>query len=171
MFRLLSRPLTVCAALVVLIAGCASGPEVDPQLTAALAARNVNKDTYNKIYNGRVLDYVDIVNLVRADVPTHIIVSYLQSTEKAYNFTYSQLRTLRQAGAAPQLLNYLSETHGFYAHVPPQQAARVAKQQQDAYYNDPAAQAEAPFGYNPPLVDTWFDSGYEESLYSPFSFN
>ncbi len=167
----LPRSLALLPALVAaaLLPACSSGPQVDPQLTAAVAAHNVGSSTYTKIYNGRVLDYADITNLVQKKVPTQIIVSYLQSTEKKYDFTYSQLSALRQAGATPQLLNYLSETQGFYGYNPTAANARTQRVQKDQYFNTPEYQDEAPFAYNEPEVDDWYDSGYEESLYSPFS--
>jgi len=40
-----------------------------------------------------------------------------------------------------------------------------------AYYNTPQYQQEQPFAYDEPIVDDFYDSSYEESLYSPFSFN
>lgn len=41
----------------------------------------------------------------------------------------------------------------------------------DKSRNGKYKQEELPFAYNEPAVDDWYDSGYEESLYSPFSFN
>jgi len=164
-----SRTLAPSLLIAALLAGCASGPAVDPQITAALSARGVPDATYRKIAQGQALDYADIVSLVEKDVPTHIVVSYLQSTEKVYNFSCSQLKALKSDGAAPQLLNYLSETEGFYGHSTPASTARTQKHQNAEYYNSPLYQDEQPFAYNAPEVDDWYDSGYEESLYSPFS--
>jgi len=171
MIRRLSRPAACSAFLLAAIAlsGCASGPEVDPQITTALSAQHVGAGTCQKVYGGRPLDYADIMDMVQHDVPPHIIVGYLQSTEKVYNFTPAQLSGLRNAGAAPQVTNYLGETGGFYGHNPPAHASVSAAQQADAYYNDPSQQAGQPFGYNEPIIDDFYDSGYEESLYSPFS--
>jgi hypothetical protein len=167
MFRRSSLLLALAALSV--LAGCASGPQVDPQITADLSARGVAPATYTKVYNARPLDYDDIRNLVVKKVPTQVIIGYLQSTEKVYDFTYGQLHSLRAAGATPQLLNYLSETQGFYGYNPPAAAARTKKVQKDAYYNDRYYQDEQPFAYNEPIIDDWYDSAYEESLYSPFS--
>jgi hypothetical protein len=167
MFRRCSLLLALAALSV--LAGCASGPQVDPQITAALSARGVAPATYTKVYNARPLNYDDIRNLVVKKVPTQVIIGYLQSTEKVYDFTYGQLQGLRAAGATPQLLNYLSETQGFYGYNPPAAAARTKKVQKDAYYNDQYYQDEQPFAYNEPIIDGWYDSAYEESLYSPFS--
>ena len=169
MLRRLSRPLAILAA--VALVGCASGPQVDPQLTAAVSAHNVAPATYTKIYNARTLDYTDIQNLVVKKVSAQVIIDYLRSTQKVYNLTYSQLANLKAAGATPQLLNYLSETQGFYGYNPTASAVQTKKKQKDAYYRDSAYQNEQPFAYNEPAVDGWYDSAYEESLYSPFSMN
>lgn len=162
--------LLLCA-VAALLAACASTPQVNPSVTAALSSRNVNQATYDKVARGQVLDYADITNLVQADVPSNVIVSYLQSTRKVYDFTYAQLRQLKAAGASPQVLNYLTETQGFYGVTTPAQKRRLTGEQKRAYYNTPLYQDQQPFAYNAPMIDDWYDSGYEESLYSPFSFD
>ena len=161
--------LSLTVILAFWLSACASTPQVDPAVAAALSSRGVEQGTYLRITRGSVLDYGDILNLLEKKVPTHIIVSYLQSTQKAYDFSYSQLQGFRAAGATPQLLNYLTETQGFYGVNTPKQTARLTGEQKRAYYNSPGYQSQGPF--NTPLVDEWADPGYEESLYSPFSFN
>lgn len=159
-------------ALAILVSGCAStGSQVDPAITSAVTSRGVDSGTVLKMNSGRALDYQDIQNLVNRGVPANIIVAYLNSTQKVYNLSYAQLAGLKQAGATPQLLNYLTETQGFYGNNSPKQKARMSKQQRDQYYNSPYYQDEQPFAYNQPVIDDWYDSAYEESLYSPFSFN
>lgn len=149
--------------------GCAGGPKVDPQITAAVAANHVNQDTYNKICNAQSLDYNDIAALVQARVPTHIIVGYLRSTQRVYNLSYAQLSTLKAEGARPHLLNYLTETQGFYGNnTPMKSGGKVPKYIRD---NSKLNQDKQPFFYNAPAVDDWYDSAYTESSYSPFSFN
>ncbi len=164
----------LCSSCVaVLLAACASssGPQVDPAVSAALSSHNVPQGTYIKVCNGQVLDYQDILNLTSNGVPTNVIVNYLQSTRKVYNFSYAQLQGLKNSGATPQLLNYLSETQGFYGNNSPKQKARITNEQKDEYYNSPYYQNKAPFAKNPPIIDDFYDSAYEESLYSPFSEN
>ena len=153
------------------LAACATTQQVDPAVSAALSSRNVNQGTYTKVVNGRVLDYSDIQDMVQKGVPSNVIVGYLNSTRKAYNFTYAQLQGLKSAGATSQLLNYLTETQGFYGVNTPKQTAKLSGEQKRAYYNSPNYQNQQPFAYNQPEIDDWYDSGYEESLYSPFSFN
>lgn len=162
---------SVLALPVLFLAACASGPQVDPSVAAALSSHGVNQGTYIKVTQGRVLDYNDILDLVQHKVPSHVIVGYLQSTRKAYNFSYGQLQSLKEAGASTQVLNFLTETQGFYGNNSPQQSSRFKKEQKDRYFNSPYYQDKAPFARNVPEVDTWYDSSYEESLYSPFSFN
>ena len=169
--RHISAHLPLLAAAALLVAGCASGPQVDPTVTSAASSRGVNPGTVLKMSNARVLDYDDIQNLVIKQVPSQVIVAYLNSTRKVYDFTYAQLAGLKSAGATPQLLNYLTETQGFYGNNSPRQKAKIAKMQKDQYYNSPYYQDEQPFAYNQPVIDDWYDSAYEESLYSPFSFN
>ena len=151
------------------LSACASTPQVNPAVAAALSSRGVDQGTYAKVTQGSVLDYNDILNLLEKKVPTNIIIGYLQSTRRAYNFNYSQLGGLKAAGATAQLLNYLTETQGFYGVTTPQQTARLTGEQKRAYFDSPGYQAQGPF--STPLIDEWADPGYEESLYSPFSFN
>jgi len=153
----------------VFFGGCANGPQVDPQITATVAAHHVNQGTYNKIFNAQTLDYSDIMNLVKGGVPSHITVDYIRSTQKVYDFNYNQLSSLKSAGAKPHLLNYLTETQGFYGITPT--AKSGSKTPSDVKYNTKLNQDRQPFFYNAPIVDDWYDSGYTESCYSPFSFN
>jgi len=154
-----------------LLASCASTPQVDPALAASLSSRGVAQGTYDKVTQGQVLDYTDISNLVQKRVPTNTIVAYLESTRKVYDFNYAQLQGLKSLGATPQLLNYLTETQGFYGNNSARQKQRLAGEQKRAYFNSRGYQNQQPFAYNYPEVDDWYDSAYEESLYSPFSFN
>ena len=155
--------------VVLLTGGCASGPKVDPQITAAVAASHENQGTYNKVFNGQPLDYADITALVQGHVASHIIVGYLRSTQRVYDFTYAQLADLKAEGAKPHLLNYLTETQGFYGNNSPVKAGgKTPKYVRD---NSKLNQDKQPFFYNAPAVDDWYDSAYTESSYSPFSFN
>jgi hypothetical protein len=161
-----------CLAALLCLGACASTtPQVDPTITSAVSSRGVNSGTYAKMSQGQVLDVTDIQNLVSKGVPTNIIVPYLESTRKVYNLSPGQLQTLKSSGASSQLLAYLDESQGFYGQTSPAYQARTSKKQKDAYYNSPYYQDEQPFAYNPPIIDDWYDSGYEESLYSPFSYN
>jgi hypothetical protein len=149
------------------LSACASTPQVDPAVPTALSSRGVDQVTTNKVRQGWALDYDDLVNLVEKQVPTHIIISYLQSTQKAYNFTNSQIERLKTAGATPQLLNYLQESLGFYGGISSRSPRRTGEQRR-AYLNTPGYQTQQPF--STPTIDQWSDPAYEESLYSPFAF-
>ena len=149
--------------------GCSTNPAVDPQVIAAVTAHNVAQGTYDKMARGATLDYNDIVQLVRKRVPSQIIVGYLRSTQTIYNFTYAQLRHLREIGATPEVLNYLTETQGFYGQN--QAPSHGGKIPNYIRTNSMLNQDKQPFFYNEPIVDDWYDSAYEESCFSPFSFN
>jgi len=159
------------SCFIVFAAACATTGQqkVDPQITAALSARGVTGSTYNKVANGRKLDYNDILLLVEKGVPAHIVESYLQSTEAIYQLTSSQTSQLRSAGAAPQLLSYLGDTGGFYGTPVARRKSPSAPSYETT--DSPLYQDEQPFAYNAPEVDHWYNSAYEESLYSPFSFD
>ncbi|GAB4173457.1 MAG: hypothetical protein Fur0032_13050 [Terrimicrobiaceae bacterium] len=154
----------------VLMAGCASN-QISPQVSSTLASAGVGPSTTVKMQNGQPLDYDDIVELVRKNVPTHVILGYLQSTGKVYNFGPTQLQALKDQGASSELVNYLQETQGFYGRAPSRRGSNPGGVPSPAYNNSPLYQDEQPFAYNEPLVDDWYNSSYEESLYSPFSFN
>ena len=158
-----------CAITLIFFPSCANGPTVDPQVTSAVSACHVPSGTSDKMIRGQHLDYNDITNLVKSGVPSHIIVGYLRSTEVVYNFTYAQLRHLRAMGATPEVLNYLSETQGFYGNNKASSAG--FKIPNYIKTNSMLNQDKQPFFYNEPIVDDWYDSAYEESCYSPFSFN
>ncbi|MDH4469892.1 MAG: hypothetical protein QE493_02845 [Verrucomicrobiae bacterium] len=167
--------LTVTAVLMLtgliltLMPGCANGPTVDPQVTSIVSAHDVYPVTRNKINHGQHLDYDDIMNLVKSKVPTYVIVGYLRSTEAVYHFTYAQLHHLRAMGASRELVNYLTETQGFYGNN--KTASSGFKVPKYIRANSMLNQDKQPFFYNEPIVDDWYDSVYEESCYSPFSFN
>ncbi|MCE9543371.1 MAG: hypothetical protein K8R38_07640 [Verrucomicrobia bacterium] len=168
--KTLRYPLVASALLISFLSmGCATGPKVDPQITAAVASANVNKVTYDKIFNAQTLDYADIMNLVNGRVPSHISVGYLRSTQKVYNFNYAQLAALKSAGAKPHLLNYLTETQGFYGNNQPRKTG--SKVPSYVKNNTKLNQDQQPFYYNAPMIDDWYDSAYTESCYSPFSFD
>lgn len=158
-----------CLALAALLGACATTPQVDPVITSTLASHGVTGGTYQKVSNAQRLDFEDIRTLAANGVPSRMIISYLQSTEAIYNFSPQRMQQLRAAGASQQLLNYLQETQGFYGH--PSHPSHVASRPLPEYLDTPLYQDEQPFAYNAPEMDYWYDSAYEESLYSPFSFN
>lgn len=157
------------AACSLLIAGCAQ--QGNPATVQALTARGVGPSTIVKVENGRHLTYDDISNMVERGVPTETIMGYLESTGTVYNFGSTQLQALKDKGASQQLINYLQETQGFYGRPSASRGQQMTGSQRRAYDNSPLYQDQQPFAYNQPIVDGFYDSGYEESLYSPFSFN
>lgn len=153
------------------LSSCVNTPMVDPQVTSVVRDHQVAPQTSSKVDHGQHLDYNDITNLVKGRVPTYIIVGYLRSTEATYHFTYRQLRHLRAMGATRELVNYLSETEGFYGSHKILSSGSAFKTPKYIRDNSILNQDQQPFFYNEPIVDDWYDSSYEESCYSPFSFN
>lgn len=167
--KLLRSLISAAIPAVLLLSGCASGPQVDPQITSAVSARGVDQGTVWKIDHAQPLNYGDIMNLVKAKVPSHISVGYLRSTQRPYNFSAAQLAALKSAGAKTHLLSYLSETEGFYGPAPRTTAnGKVPKWIRN---NSKLEQDQQPYFYNAPLIDDWYDSAYTEACYSPFSFD
>jgi hypothetical protein len=80
------------------------------------------------------------------------------------------MSSLKAAGADAQLLSFLSNTQGFYGRRPASQNG-PAMHPAGEVTNSRGYQNEQPFAYNEPAIDGFYNSGYEESLYSPFSFN
>jgi hypothetical protein len=98
------------------------------------------------------------------------LVSYLQSTRKAYNLSNADIASLRAAGTPAPVIDYMRRSYGFFGQGP------NAVDQSHPYfsaenYNRYGGNVNAPFAYAPPQADTFFNSGYEEGLYSPFSFD
>jgi hypothetical protein len=129
----------------------------------------VAADTVAKMSAAEKLGFGDILNLVRKGVPSQTIIAYLNSTKGTMPFSAAQRDELKAAGADEPLLAFLSEERGFYAKHPAPRSRAMAPAGQ--YTNSRGYQNEQPFAYNEPAVDGFFDSSYEDSLYSPFSFN
>ena len=156
--------------LALLLSACSSTSQVNPAVLSAATSRGVASSTTSKMSAGEKLDFSDIRSLVTSGVPDDKIIAYLNSTRQVCNFSPSEMSALKSAGADTQLLAFFSNTRGFYGHSPtPQNAAGPRSPGQ--YTNSRLYQAEQPFAYNEPAIDGFYNSGYEESLYSPFSFN
>lgn len=152
------------------LSACSSTSPVNPAVLSAATSRGVTASTTSKMSAGEKLDFFDVRNLVSSNVPDDKIIAYLNSTRQVCNFSTSEMSALKSAGADAQLLGFLSNTRGFYGHSPAPQSAG-APRSPGQYTNSRLYQDEQPFAYNEPAIDGFYNSGYEESLYSPFSFN
>jgi len=159
------RPVLFLAALA--LAGCATldRPQVDPKILNEFASRGVSAETQFKVRNGLPLTVGQVAEAAQKGVPGPGLVHYMQSTRKAYNLSNADLRQLRAAGTPPEVITYMRRSYNFYTKGP------LAVPQDHPYFHDERYQLEAPFAYAPPQVDTFFNSAYEDNLYSPFSFN
>ncbi|MEY3480040.1 MAG: hypothetical protein RIQ71_815 [Verrucomicrobiota bacterium] len=137
--------------------------QVDPQILNEFSKRGVPQETVFKVRDGMPLSVADVATSAKAGVPGPGLVSYMQSTRKAYNLSNADLSTLRSAGTPAPVINYMQRSYELYTKGP------KAVDQSHPYFTDGRNNIEAPFAYAPPQIDTFFNSGYEESLYSPFS--
>ena len=158
------------ATIVLCLSACSSTSQVNPAVLSAATSRGVAASTTSKMSAGEKLDFSDIRNLVASNVPDDKIIAYLNSTRQVCNFSPSEMSALKSAGADAQLLGFLSNTRGFYGRSPAPRNAG-APRSPGQYTNSRLYQDEQPFAYNEPAIDGFYNSGYEESLYSPFSFN
>lgn len=152
------------------LAACATlnQSQIDPKILNEFTTRGVPQETVFKVRDGMPLSVADVAASAKAGVPGPGLVSYMQSTRKAYNLSNADLGVLRAAGTPAPVINYMQRSYGYYGKGP------NAVDQSHPYfagenYNRYGGAIKAPFAYAPPQVDTFFDSGYEESLYSPFS--
>ena len=158
-------------ASVLLLAACSSGPQVNSAVLSAATSRGVAQSTEEKMSNARPLNLGDLENLVSKGVPSPTIMAYLTSIRQTFRYSAEQLADLQSHGADQQLLAFLRETGGFYNSSSPARIAGHSQEPAGQYTNSRGYQNEQPFAYNEPAVDGFYDSAYEESLYSPFSFN
>lgn len=162
---------SLAAALAVLLSACSSGPQVNSSVLSAATSRGVAASTSDKMSAARPLDFNDLENLVSKGVPSSTIIAYLDSVRETPNLSPAQLEALRQAGADTQLTSFLRESPNFALRSKPSSPYAASRAPAGQYTNSPGYQNEQPFAYNEPAIDGFYDSGYEESLYSPFSFN
>ncbi len=168
----LSSPLLSSLVAVLFLSACSGGPGVNSSVISAATSRGVASSTTSKMQSAGRLDFTDLQNLVTRGVPSSTILAYLNSVEEVIHLSPGQLETLKSEGADSQLLAYLEGSQNYYGRqTGPVARAASTSAPAGAATNSPLYQDEQPFAYNEPAVDGFYDSGYEESLYSPFSFN
>lgn len=152
------------------LAGCATTSQVDPKILAEFSKPGVPETTALRVRDGMPLSVGEVAAAAKAGVPGPGLVSYMESTRKAYNLSNADLASLRAAGTPAPVINYMQRSYGYYGKGP-----RAVNQSHPYFagenYDRYGGAIKAPFAYAPPQVDTFFNSGYEESLYSPFSFD
>lgn len=137
--------------------------QVDPKILNDFSSRNVSSATLLKVRNGLPLTVGQVAESAQKGVPGPGLVSYLQSTRKAYNLSNADIATLRAAGTPAPVIDYMRRSYNLYTKGP------KAVNQKHPYFSDERYNLEAPFAYEPPMADTFFNSAYEDNLYSPFS--
>lgn len=158
------KPMLLLALLA--LAGCATidRSQVDPKILNEFSSRGVSETTLLKVRNGLPLTVDQVADAASKGVPGPGLVSYMQSTRKAYNLSNADIAKLRAAGTPPQVIAYMRHSYGYYTKGP------HAVAQNHPYFTDERYNLEAPFAYAPPQIDTFFNSAYEDNLYSPFSY-
>lgn len=148
------------------LAGCATvdPTQVDPKIMNSFASRGVSQETLFKVRNGLPLSVGQVAESAKKGVPGPGLVSYMESTRKAYNLSNADLATLRAAGTPAPVINYMRRSYREYTSGP------NAVDQKHPYFTDDRYNLEAPFAYAPPQADTFFNSAYEDNLYTPFSY-
>jgi hypothetical protein len=147
------------------LASCATTPfPANPPASALseLLQRGVPSTTVKRIQHGRILDFDDILALVKANVSGKAVVAYLKSTRAPYRFTTAQLEQLSDAGAGSTLVNYLGQSVGYYEASKRNQLGGL-KWDKDPYFNDPLYWGVPPFNYGFP--GEWSYPGF---LFAPF---
>ena len=150
---------------VLALAGCATidPSQVDPKILNEFSSKGVSPATVMKVRNGLPLTVNQVAEAAQKGVPGPGLVAYMQSTRKAYNLSNADIARLQAAGTPPPVINYMRRSYGYYTKGP------KAVSQKHPYFSDERYNLEAPFAYAPPMADTFFNSAYEEDLYSPFS--
>jgi len=154
--------LLILLAVSVFLSACATTTQKTPPVLQKLAASGIDSRTYAKIAAGRVLDYDDILGMVKDTIPDPVIISYLQSTHAPYSFTDAQLEKLSDIGAGSDLVNYLGKSVGYFEATQRAQTGG-AKWDKHSYFSDPYFYGAAPFPYefpaewnDPATVGAWF---------------
>lgn len=153
--------------LLLALSGCATlqpTSQVDPKILNAFASHGVSEATILKVRTGCPLSVSQVAEAAQKGVPGPGLVSYMESTRKAYNLSNADIATLRKAGTPAPVINYMQRSYGYFTKGP------KAVNQKHPYFTDDRNVLEAPFAYAPPQVDTFFNSAYEDNLYSPFSY-
>lgn len=153
------------------LAGCATvqQSQVDPKILDAFTSRGVSEEVALKVREGMPLSAGQVAEAAQKGVPGPGLVSYMQSTRKAYNLSNADIAKLRQAGTPAPVINYMQRSYNYYGKGP-----KAADQSHPYFatenYNRYGGAIKAPFAYAPPQADTFFNSAYEDNLYSPFSY-
>lgn len=154
------------AMLVAVLASCAttSQPPGPPTaMFAKLKAEGISDAAYQKIVNHRVLTYADIYGLLKKDIPSQVVLTYVRSTHAPYKLTDAQLEALVDEGADSELVNYLGQSTGFFEATERNQTGGAGQWKKNPYFNDPYYLGVAPFGYMWP--GEWYDAGWMDGVF------
>lgn len=150
---------------ILVFSGCATVSKTDKQAAArttflnSLSACGVAPATYDRMSRARVLTFKDVLNLVKAHVPSSQIVAYMKATYAPYNYSAAQVRTLTKAGADSTLINFVGRSSGAFlidAQNAVAQGRLVANAKfnkelwNDPYFMDEGFDGDMPFAFGWP---------------------
>lgn len=107
-----------CAAGLVslmLFVGCAS---IDRSERTMLLQHHVSPSVYDKMMHGEVLTLSDIVELSQRQVPSSLMIRYLDSTRAIYTLDKSAMARLKGAKVCQEVIDYLVDTPARFAPRP-----------------------------------------------------
>ncbi|MBN2450312.1 MAG: hypothetical protein JXR77_07980 [Lentisphaeria bacterium] len=110
------------AVLVLFLAGCATlwGPsEAGRALAGALADKEIDAATRQRIVQDLPLTLDDIKAVARADVPDDLIIAQIHATRSVYQLNTAQVLDLHGAGVSEKVIDFMLETPTAYALPPP----------------------------------------------------
>jgi len=136
--------------------GLYSRNEARDAFLQTLSNAGVPQETYQRVRNGRVLAYSDVLALVESEISGGKIVAYLRATRAPYDFTNTQVRALVRAGADSTLVNFVGRSRGDFLIDARNAAAqdrllanaRIDQSFWDApYFQNPNYRGPAPFEF------------------------
>jgi len=91
----------------ILLAGCET---VNRQDRAVLRAHNVPANMYDKMLYGDPLSLEDVIALSQRDVPSGLIIKYMDEADTVYILRKPDVKRLRSSGVDEQVIAYMLST-------------------------------------------------------------
>ena len=107
------KALPIIATICALTLGACSS--IDHSERSLLTQHGVSGPLFEKMRHGEPLDLGEIIELSQKGLPTRFILDYVHDTHFVYHLKPEDLRELRGAGVAREIVDYLEATPGMYA--------------------------------------------------------
>lgn len=99
----------------VLLAGCET---VSNQDRAVLQSHNVPDNVYQRMVYGDALSLDDVIALSQRDVPSGLIIHYMDKADTVYILRKADVKRLRSAGVTEEVISYMLSTAPSYGPGP-----------------------------------------------------